>query len=78
MEILGEEAGVTRPRLSRPTIWVPLELSSLRAQALAQFVKGLSWIAMRDCAVDDAECCEIRAAIDMLQRALAQVGYAPR
>lgn len=37
-----------------------------------------SWSAMRDCAVDDAECCETRAAIDILQRALAQVGYAPR
>jgi hypothetical protein len=33
---------------------------------------------MRDCAVDDAECYEIRAAIDMLRQALAQVGYAPR
>lgn len=65
-------------RLNEPTIYVPLELSALRALALAQFVKRLSWSAMRECAVDDAECYEIRAAIDMLQRALAQVGYAPR
>jgi hypothetical protein len=78
MGLLGEEPGVTRQRLNGPTIRVPLDLSSHRAQALAQFVKRLSWSAMRECAVDDTECYEIRAAIDTLQGALARVGYAPR
>jgi hypothetical protein len=33
---------------------------------------------MRECAIDDAECYEIRTAIDKVQRALADVNYAPR
>ena len=77
MTFLGEKGGVTALRLNERTIYVPLELSALRALALAQFVKRLSWSAMRECAVDDMECYEIRAAIDTLQRALAQVGCAP-
>jgi hypothetical protein len=42
--------------------------------ALAQFVKRVTWTAMRECAVDDDECYHIRAAIDKLQRALAEAG----
>ncbi len=33
---------------------------------------------MRACAVDEAECYEIRSAIDSVQRALAAVDHAPR
>jgi hypothetical protein len=33
---------------------------------------------MRACAADEAECYEIRAAIDKVQRALADANYAPR
>jgi hypothetical protein len=52
-----------------------LELPTL---TLAQFVKRVTWSAMRECAVDEAECYEIRAAIDKVQRALAEANYAPR
>lgn len=78
MAFPGENGGVTAQRLNEPTIYVPLGLLAIRALALAQFVKRLSWSAMRECAVDDTHCYEIRVAIGMLQDALAQVGYAPR
>jgi hypothetical protein len=57
---------------------IALDLPDEEAQALAQFVKRVTWSAMRECAVDDAECYQIRAAIDKLQRALADADYAPR
>ena len=57
---------------------IALDLPGEEAQALAQFVKRLTWSAMSECAVDDAECYRIRAAIDKLQRAIADAGYAPR
>lgn len=46
--------------------------------ALAQFVKRVTWSAMRECAVDEAECYDIRAAVEILRRAVAKAGYAPR
>jgi hypothetical protein len=61
-----------------PPIHVDLDLSPSAALALAQFVKRVTWTEMRACAVDDAECYEIRAAIDTLQKTLAEAGYAPR
>ena len=57
---------------------IALDLPDEEAQALAQFVKRVTWSAMRECAVDEAECYQIRAAIDKLQRALADADYAPR
>lgn len=59
-------------------VTVTLTLGDAEALALAQFVKRLSWSGMRECAVDEAETYRIRAGIDQLQRALADVGYAPR
>jgi hypothetical protein len=64
--------------LSDTTVRIDLELPSAEALALAQFVKRVTWTEMRACAVDEAECYEIRAAIDKVQRALAAVDYAPR
>ncbi len=64
--------------MSMPLIHVDLDLPPSAALALAQFVKRVTWTAMRECAVDDAEAVEIRAAIDTLQKALAEAGYAPR
>jgi hypothetical protein len=57
---------------------IAVDLPDEEAQALAQFVKRVTWSAMRECAVDEAECYQIRAAIDKLQRALADADYAPR
>lgn len=59
-------------------VTVTLSLSDAEALALAQFVKRLSWSSMRECAVDEAETYQIRDGIDLLQRALADAGYAPR
>ncbi len=59
-------------------IRIALDLPDEEALALAQFVKRVTWSEMRACAVDEAECYQIRAAIDKLQRALADADYAPR
>lgn len=64
--------------MKRPyTVVLNLE-SEDEAWALAQFVKRLCWSHMRECAVDDDEAREIRAAIYRLQSALTDAGYAPR
>jgi hypothetical protein len=59
-------------------IRMDLELSEEEALALAQFVKRVTWSALRECAVDEPECYQIRAAIDKLRNALAEAGCAPR
>ena len=59
-------------------IRIALDLPDEESQTLAQCVKRVTWRAMRECAVDDAECYQIRAAINKLQSALADAGYAPR
>lgn len=60
------------------SVTVTLELSDREAYALAQFVKRLSWSGMRECAASQDETYAIRDGIDHLQRALRDVGYAPR
>jgi len=57
---------------------VRVQLDEEQALALAQFVKRVGWSEMRSCAVDDAEAYAIRSAVDALQRALAEAGFAPR
>jgi len=57
---------------------VTLRLGEDTAWALAQFVKRVGWSEFRALAVDDAEAGRIRAAVDALQRALGEVGVAPR
>jgi dissimilatory sulfite reductase (desulfoviridin) alpha/beta subunit len=59
-------------------VTVTLELSDSQALALAQFVKRVGWSEFRSNAVDDVEAREIRSAVDQLQHALADAGYAPR
>ena len=58
-----------RALISDNTVRIDLELPSAEAMALAQFVKRVTWTEMRACAADEAECYEIRAAIDKVQRA---------
>jgi hypothetical protein len=60
------------------SVRIDLELPAGEAMALAQFVKRVTWLEMRVCAVDEAACYKIRAAIDKVQRALADASYAPR
>lgn len=57
---------------------IELILGEGQALALAQFVKRVQWQHMRECAVDDDECYVIRSAIEHLQVALAEAGFAPR
>lgn len=60
------------------SVTVTLDLSDREAYALAQFVKRLSWSGIRECAASNDETYVMRDGIDRLQRALADVGYAPR
>ncbi|GCZ39466.1 TPA: hypothetical protein ACOEHN_003905 [Enterobacter kobei] len=55
-----------------------LRLDENETMALAQFVKRLSWSDLRGCAVNDDEAWVMKSAIDKLQRALGEEGYAPR
>jgi hypothetical protein len=59
-------------------IRLELELPDPEALALAQFVKRITWEAMRECSANEDECYRIRAAVESLRRALGEVGYAPR
>jgi len=57
---------------------IHLELSAELAWALAQLVKRISYSDCRSLAVDDRETQQMIEAINQLQRALAEAGYAPR
>ena len=57
---------------------VTVELTDPQALALAQFVKRLTFAEARACAVDEDEAYRIVDAVGRLQRALGDVGYAPR
>ena len=48
------------------------------AQALAQFLKRVSFSEMRQNAVDDAEAYTMRDGLEQVQKALQEVGYDPR
>lgn len=57
---------------------VSMVLEPAQALALAQFVKRVGWSELRLNAVDDDEAYTMRDAIELLARALAEAGYAPR
>lgn len=57
---------------------IMLRLPDDEALALAQFCKRICWSDMRGLAIDDDETYVMRSAIDKLQRALADFGFAPR
>jgi hypothetical protein len=54
------------------------ELTDDQAEALAQFVKRVSWYDWRQNAVDDDEAHKMRSAFDQLQKALWRAGFNPR
>jgi dissimilatory sulfite reductase (desulfoviridin) alpha/beta subunit len=60
------------------SVTITCELSDDQALALAQFVKRVGWSEFRTNAVDDNEAATIRSAVDVLQKSLADAGYAPR
>jgi hypothetical protein len=55
-----------------------LQLDENETMALAQLVKRLSWSDLRGCAVCDEEARVMKSAIEKLQQALREEGYAPR
>lgn len=57
---------------------VSVELEPEQALALAQFTKRLVFSDIRGRAVDDDEAYVMVAAVERLQRALEDVGFAPR
>ncbi len=54
------------------------ELTQSQALALAQFVKRLTWSEIQACAVDENETYEMRDAVNLLQKSLAETGFSPR
>jgi len=71
--------GIPEPLATKlAEVKIEFHLDDTRALALAQLVKRIGWAEMRQNAVDDAECYHMRDAIDVLGRALAEAGYAPR
>lgn len=60
------------------TVTVTTELSNSQALALAQFVKRLTCSEMRACAIDEDETYEIKDAVNLLQKSLAEAGFSPR
>lgn len=57
---------------------ITVELTEAEAWAHAQFLKRVGWRDYRSNAVDDDEARVMRDAGNKVQRALADVGYAPR
>jgi len=49
-----------------------------QTEALAQFVKRVGWSEWRQNAVDDDEAYRMKAAFDILQKALSEAGFTPR
>lgn len=59
-------------------VTVTTELTQSQALALAQFVKRLTWSEIQACAVDEAETYQMRDAVNLLQKSLAEAGFSPR
>jgi hypothetical protein len=59
-------------------VQVSFELPGNQALALAQFVKRVGWNEIRINAASEDETYQMRDAIEQLQRALAEAGFAPR
>ncbi|MEL5366326.1 MULTISPECIES: DUF7706 family protein [Serratia] len=57
---------------------VTTELTQSQALELAQFVKRLTWSEIQACAVDEDETYEMRDAVNLLQKSLAEAGFSPR
>lgn len=57
---------------------ITMQLDEAQADALAEFVKRVGWSEWRQNAVDDDEAHRIKSAFGVLQKALAEAGFAPR
>jgi hypothetical protein len=64
--------------LSVREVAITLLLPEDQALALAQFVKRVGWSEISANSVDEEEAYVMRDAIGKVQRALAEIGFAPR
>ena len=55
-----------------------VQITETQAHHAAQFLKRAGWTEYRACAVDNEEAYAIRDALDAIQRALRDAGFAPR
>ena len=60
------------------TVQITVELTPFQAEELAQFIKRVSWNEIRQNASGDDEADQMRQALLLVERALKEVGYAPR
>lgn len=60
------------------TVTVTVQLTDAQAHAFGYFVRGINWAQIRQNACDDLEAYEMRDAVQQLQRAVSEAGYAPR
>ena len=59
-------------------VTITVELTDTEAWELAQFLKRVGWSEWRNNATSDDEAYLMRDGCEKVQRALAQVGFAPR
>jgi hypothetical protein len=57
---------------------ITVVFTDVQAEALAQFVKRIGWSEIRQNATGDDEADKMRDCLGVLQKALQEVGYAPR
>lgn len=59
-------------------VQIKAELTDAEALAVAQFLKRVGWSEWRQNAVDDEEAATMRAGCEVLAKAFAEAGFAPR
>jgi hypothetical protein len=64
--------------MTKKAVTFTVQIDDQLAQALAQFIKRVSWSEMRQNAVDDAEAYDMRDGLDQVRKALQEAGYDPR
>lgn len=64
--------------MTQKTEQITVELTIFQAEELAQFVKRVTWSQVRQNATGDDEADQMIQALGLIQKALAEVGYAPR
>jgi len=64
--------------MTQKTEQITVELTIFQAEELAQFVKRVTWSEVRQNATGDDEADQMIQALGQIQKALAEVGYAPR
>ena len=64
--------------MTKKAVTFTVQIDDQLAQALAQFIKRVSWSEMRQNAVDDVEAYNMRDALDQVRSSLQGAGYDPR